>query len=130
MTQNESTFHILLVEDEPINQKVVQLMLDNIGCTYDSANTGAKALELAKTQRYDLILMDIQLPDISGIDITKQLRALGITTPIIATTAYSFDDERHGFIAAGMNDVLAKPFRQQQIADAIQHWVKTPLQQS
>jgi CheY-like chemotaxis protein len=130
MIQNESTFHILLVEDEPINQKVVQLMLDNIGCTYDSANTGANALALAKTQRYDLILMDIQLPDISGIDVTKQLRAHGITTPIIATTAYSFDDERHGFIAAGMNDVLAKPFRQQQIADLIQQWVKVPIQQS
>jgi CheY-like chemotaxis protein len=126
MAPTESTLDILLVEDEPINQKVVQLMLDNIGCRYDSANTGYSALALAKAKPYDLILMDIQLPDINGIEVTEQLRALGITTPIIATTAYSFDDELHSFIASGMNDVLLKPFRQEQIVNLIRKWTQAP----
>lgn len=122
MAHSESSLRILLVEDEPINQKVVQLMLDNIGCQYDSASTGEAAVELAKQHVYDLILMDIQLPDINGIEVTKQLRAQGITTPIVATTAYSFEDELHGFIASGMNDVLLKPFRQEQILKLINKW--------
>lgn len=122
MADIESPLRILLVEDEPINQKVVQLMLDNIGCRYDSASTGNSALALAKENAYDLILMDIQLPDINGIEVTKQLRSLGITTPIVATTAYSFEDELQGFITSGMNDVLLKPFRQEQILGLIQKW--------
>ena len=126
MAPNEATLHILLVEDEPINQKVVQFMLDNLGCQYDSASTGNAALALAKKNRYDLILMDIQLPDINGIEVTEQLRAQGITTPIIATTAYSFDDELQGFITSGMNDVLLKPFRQEQILHLIEKWTKAP----
>lgn len=130
MAPNGSTLHILLVEDEPINQKVVQLMLDNLGCTYDSAFTGNSAVALAKTNLYDLILMDIQLPDINGIEATQQIRALSITTPIIATTAYSFDDELQNFIAAGMNDVLLKPFRQEQIAGLLHKWVKLPASES
>lgn len=126
MATHESSLNILLVEDEPINQKVVQLMLDNIGCQYDSASTGNEAVALAKKNQYDLILMDIQLPDINGIEVTQQLRAVGITTPIIATTAYSFDDELHSYIASGMNDVLLKPFRQENIETLIDKWTTVP----
>jgi CheY-like chemotaxis protein len=118
----ESPLHILLVEDEPINQKVVQFMLDNLGYSYDSAISGYSALDLIKENTYDLILMDIQLPDINGIEVTKQIRSQGITTPIVATTAYSFDDELQSYIASGMNDVLLKPFRQEQILNLIQKW--------
>ncbi len=123
----DSKLNILLVEDEPINQKVVQLMLDNIGCRYDSANTGAAAIELAKKNTYDLIFMDIQLPDFNGIEVSQKMRGAGINTPIIATTAYSFEDELHNFITAGMNDVLLKPFRQEQINLMIHKWAKAPV---
>ena len=126
MTAMEPTLNILLVEDEPINQKVVQFMLDNLGCRYDSANTGAAAIELALKNTYDLIFMDIQLPDFNGIEVTQKLRDAGIKTPIIATTAYSFEDELHNFIIAGMNDVLLKPFRQEQINHMIHKWAKLP----
>ncbi len=128
MLSSQSRLSILLVEDEPINQKVVQLMLDNIGCTYNSANTGEVALDLAKKNHYDIILMDIQLPDIDGLEVTKQLRAAGINTPIIATTAYSFDDELQNFIKSGMNDVLLKPFRQENIVQLIKKWAAPELE--
>lgn len=120
----DTTLNILLVEDEPINQKVVQMMLDKIGCRHDSATTGAEAIELAKKNSYDLIFMDIQLPDFNGIEVTQKLRGIGVNAPIIATTAYSFEDELHNFIIAGMNDVLLKPFRQEQIEFMIQKWIK------
>lgn len=120
--------HLLLVEDEPINQKVMQFMLTNIDCTFDIAGTGGMALSLAKSKHFDLILMDIQLPDIDGVAVTKELRQLGISTPIVATTAHAFIEEKRSFLAAGMNDVLAKPFRQEQIAQVIKRWVKAPVE--
>lgn len=126
MTAMEPTLNILLVEDEPINQKVVQMMLDNIGCRYDSANSGTAAIELIKKNTYDLIFMDIQLPDLNGVEVTQKIRDAGINTPIIATTAYSFEDELDNFIISGMNDVLLKPFRQEQINTMIQKWTKLP----
>lgn len=118
-------YHILLVEDEPINRKVLQFMLDNINCSYDTAATGNEAVTLALQNTYDIIFMDIQLPDISGINVTEKLRAAGIITPIIATTAHALPDEKRTFITAGMNDVLAKPFRQQQISEIIEKWLKS-----
>ena len=121
----QSKYHILLVEDEPINRKVLQFMLDNIHCTYDTAITGHEAVMLALKNAYDIIFMDIQLPDISGVNVTEKLRAAGNTTPIIATTAHALPDEKRTFITAGMNDVLAKPFRQQQIAEIIEKWLKS-----
>lgn len=127
MTAMEPTLNILLVEDEPINQKVVQMMLDNIGCRYDSANSGTAAIELIKKNTYDLIFMDIQLPDLNGVEVTQKIRDAGINTPIIATTAYSFEDELDNFIISGMNDVLLKPFRQEQINTMIQKWTKLPV---
>ncbi len=119
---NTSTKHhtrILLVEDEPINLKVMELMLKDINCSYDIATTGNEAFTFGKTNEYDVILMDIQLPDINGVEVTRKLRTAGVTTPIIATTAHAFPEERQNFIDAGMNEVLTKPFRQQQIFDAI-----------
>ena len=120
-------YHILLVEDEPINRKVLQFMLDNINCIYDTATTGNEAVTLALKNTYDIIFMDIQLPDFSGINVTEKLRAAGITTPIIATTAHALPDEKRTFITAGMNDVLAKPFRQQQISEIIEKWLKSSV---
>lgn len=121
----QNKYHILLVEDEPINRKVLQFMLDNLACSYDIASTGNEAVSLALKNTYDIIFMDIQLPDISGITVTEQLRAAGINTPIIATTAHALPDEKRSFLSVGMNDVLAKPFRQQQISEIIEKWLKT-----
>jgi len=121
----QNKYSILLVEDEPINRKVLQFMLDNINCNYDTATTGNEAVTLALKNTYDIIFMDIQLPDISGVNVTEKLRIAGITTPIIATTAHALPDEKRTFIAAGMNDVLAKPFRQQQISEIIEKWLQS-----
>lgn len=120
------SIHLLLVEDERINQKVMKFMLENLDCTYDIAETGKQALDLCLSNHYDLILMDIQLPDTSGVQVTKSLRASGIDTPIIATTAHVFPEERESFLAAGVNAVLTKPFNQRQILDVVAQWTKRP----
>ena len=117
-------YRVLMVEDEPINRKVLEQMLDNIDCDYDVAEIGTKAVKLALSRPYDIILLDIQLPDFSGISVTEQLRDAGIDIPIIATTAHTFLDEKLSFIAAGMNDVLGKPFRQQQLSKMMDKWLK------
>lgn len=117
-------YQVLMVEDEPINRKVLEHMLDNMHCDYDVADVGVTAVKLALSKPYDIILLDIQLPDVNGITITEQLRNAGLNVPIIATTAHTFLDEKLSFIAAGMNDVLAKPFRQQQLATMMDKWLK------
>jgi PAS domain S-box-containing protein len=107
-------YHILLVEDEPVNQFVATGMLDEFGCTYDLAESGREAVTLFEKNRkkYGLILMDIRLPDMTGVTVTKKLRAIDKAAkhlPIIAMTAHAFEDEIRKFHKAGMAEVITKP---------------------
>lgn len=104
-------YHILLVEDNIINQMVAKHTLENWGAHVTIADRGAKAIEYLKTHPYDLILMDIQMPEMSGIDATQIIRnELGLKIPIIAMTASAMKGERDSCIAVGMNDYFPKPF--------------------
>ena len=102
---------ILLVEDEPINREIAQALLEDVGFTVDLAEDGAKAIEMVKANAYDLILMDMQMPHVNGLDATRQIRqfAEGGTVPIIAMTANAFAEDRELCLEAGMNDFIAKP---------------------
>ncbi|MBC7605390.1 MAG: response regulator [Burkholderiales bacterium] len=101
---------VLVVEDNKINQMVTKKIMDknNIGC--DIVSDGFAALHLLETQKYDVILMDINMPFINGYETTKRIRSFGIQTPIIALTAFDKEEITEEAMASGMDDVIIKPF--------------------
>ena len=103
--------HILIVEDNKINQVITKKMLTKKEMTCDIANNGNEAIDLAKANTYDAILMDIHMPGISGEEATRQIRKFDQEIPIIALTAISLDDSLDSFYQAGCNDVVTKPFK-------------------
>jgi signal transduction histidine kinase/CheY-like chemotaxis protein len=110
---------ILVVDDVPVNLVVVEKMLDSIGYQVESVSNGFEAVEAVKAKHYDLIFMDIQMPEMDGYEATRQIRALGpvaSSIPIVAITANTQDGDREACIDAGMNDYIAKPFVKKQLA--------------
>lgn len=103
--------HVLVVEDNKINQVITKKMLTKKEITCDIANNGNEAIDLAKSNTYDAILMDIHMPGISGEEATRQIRKFDKNIPIIALTAISLDDSLDSFYEAGCNDVVTKPFK-------------------
>jgi signal transduction histidine kinase/ligand-binding sensor domain-containing protein/DNA-binding response OmpR family regulator len=123
----ERTFelHVLLVEDSPVNQEVASVMLETLGCKVDVAISGREALDLTLDRRYDIILMDCQMPEMNGFDATRALRERESEedrTPIVALTALAMREDRERCLASGMDDCLAKPFNQEQLRDMLQRW--------
>ena len=112
---NLNDANILLVEDNLINQKIVILSIQKLVKNIDIANNGKEALDKFGTSRYDIILMDIQMPVMDGIIATKKIRELESSTnqrtPIIAITANALAGDKENCLAAGMNDYLSKPFQ-------------------
>ncbi|MFT5751084.1 MAG: signal transduction histidine kinase/ActR/RegA family two-component response regulator [Dokdonia sp.] len=102
--------HILVVDDNRINQKITQKILQKLQFESSLANDGEEAIAFAKANTYDLILMDIHMPKIDGIEATKQIRQFNTETPIIALTAVELDEIRATIIASGMNDIILKPY--------------------
>ncbi len=103
--------HILIVEDNKINQVITKKMLSKKEITSDIASNGTDAVGMAKENSYDAILMDIHMPGISGEEATIEIRKFDTTIPIIALTAISLDDSLESFYAAGCDDVVTKPFK-------------------
>ena len=118
-----SHLKVLLAEDNAVNQFLVQSIMQNWGVTVDLANNGKEAIERVASCYYDLILMDIQMPEISGTEATRAIRQLTDTAkaniPIIALTANALKGDAERFIAAGMNDYLAKPFEEKKLFQKI-----------
>ncbi|MFH6958459.1 ATP-binding protein [Flavobacterium aquidurense] len=101
---------ILLIEDNKINQMITRKMLENKAISCEIIDNGEDAVELLKIKRFDMILMDVHLPGINGTTATKLIREFDKTTPIIALTAISLDENRDMLLSYGMNDVITKPF--------------------
>lgn len=118
---------ILVVEDDPISQRVVQLMVEVSGYEVDIAATGEQALGLFLTNHYALILMDYGLPDLTGAQITRLMRkmeqARGGHTPIIALTAHS-ELAKQTCLEAGMDDFTTKPIHLETFNRLICHWIE------
>jgi hypothetical protein len=102
---------ILLVEDEPINREISQMVLEDVGLKVDLAENGRVAMEKARSDSYAVILMDMQMPELDGLEATRQIRRLPghRTTPILAMTANAFEENKDQCFAAGMDDFLTKP---------------------
>jgi CheY-like chemotaxis protein len=119
--------HILLVEDEYINQTLAATVLEREGWQVEVAENGIQAIEILKDTVFDLILMDIQMPELNGYETTRAIRRQEISTgrhvPIIAMTAYAVRGDREECLAAGMDGYISKPVR----SDILIHEIETVL---
>lgn len=121
---------LLLVEDNAINRKVAIELLARLGCDVVCAENGHDALDMAAAQRVHLIFMDIQLPDIDGLEVTRQLRAQGgwlADVPIVAMTAGGAEDDRQRCLQAGMDDYITKPLSIGALNDMLALQLSDPL---
>ena len=123
-------FHgrVLLVEDNPVNLQVAHQILSRLGVEVSSAENGRIGVEQFAAQHFDLVLMDMQMPELDGIEATRKMRALQAgsakgLTPIVALTANVQPEDRERCFAAGMNDFISKPFRQGDIVAVLQRWL-------
>jgi len=114
---------ILVAEDNSLNQKLIRRLLEKAGCRVTIAENGRNAVELALHNSFDLILMDIQMPEMDGVSATKKLRDEGCTLPIIALTAHALKGDREKFLEAGMDDYLGKPIRQEELYTLITEYL-------
>jgi CheY-like chemotaxis protein len=119
--------HLLLVEDDPVNQEVAQDILEEIGWQVEVAADGKVAVDLASRKTYDIILMDMQMPVMGGVEATRLIRQLpnGQNVPILAMTANAFSEDRDACINAGMNDFLTKPVVPEKLFGTLLKWVST-----
>ncbi|HEX9873596.1 MAG TPA: ATP-binding protein [Deferrimonas sp.] len=117
---------ILLAEDNPSTQRLVRIILENLGCEVDVAVDGSEAVAMASSTPYRLILMDCQMPGTDGYEATLRLRSQGCATPIVALTANAQRHDEARCREVGMNDFLCKPFKQEQMRDILRRWLTPP----
>ena len=128
---------ILVAEDNPVNQEVARGMLRSLGCEVTMANNGVEAVELAKENRFDLILMDCQMPEMDGFDAARAIKKLlladrrtapgeagpVVNLPIVALTAIAMEGDREMCLSRGMDDYMSKPFTLRQLEDLLLRWI-------
>lgn len=118
--------YILIVDDNNINQLVASEILTKSGCRVDVAENGLVAIEKVKSNSYDLIFMDIQMPQMDGITATKEIRKMQLENlaPIIAMTAYSMKEDKEKFLIGGMDDYISKPIKSETLLSKVREWVE------
>jgi CheY-like chemotaxis protein len=124
--EHKQRVRLLLAEDNPTNQKVAVHILRKFGFSIDAVGDGREALDAVRRIPYDLILMDIQMPEMDGYEATRAIRALNgnhLHVPIIALTANALQGDREKCLAAGMDDYLAKPIDPHGLIAKIQEWI-------
>ena len=120
---------ILLVEDNLMNQKVVMFNLKKLNCDITVVSNGLEALETFKNNKFNIVLMDIMLPEMNGYEITVEIRKFEkfnkVENPvtIIAVTANTYENDKEKCLGVGMDDYLSKPFSAQQLIQTIQKYI-------
>ncbi len=126
-----STVHVLAVDDNDANLKLILTLLESLGVRADGASSGEQALTMAQNTNYDLIFMDIQMPNMDGLTATRHIRkteAKDRHAPIIALTAHALAEEKQAMIDVGMDDYLGKPIDEDQLQKTLFKWTGTALQ--
>ncbi|OED45141.1 hypothetical protein ACH42_05610 [Endozoicomonas sp. (ex Bugula neritina AB1)] len=117
--------HILVTEDNKVNQMVARKLLEKLGCDCSIANNGQECIDMLTTHSYDMILMDCMMPIKDGYEATREIRAAGNThIPIIAFTAKAMDSDHQACLEAGMNDFIDKPINLNQMTSLLDRWSK------
>jgi two-component system, sensor histidine kinase and response regulator len=114
---------ILLAEDNFLSQKLAHRILTNMGMEVTVANNGKIAVDLAKSKSFDLVILDIQMPVMDGIEAAKQMRLFNKKTPILAMTANAFSEDKVLCLKAGMNDYISKPIDPKSLSRALSNWI-------
>jgi PAS domain S-box-containing protein len=132
--KKRSDTRILVAEDNLINQKLMLVLLQKAGYSVDVVMNGTMALEAVKKHRYGLVFMDVQMPELDGLETTQQIRKIeaisGIHTIIIAMTAYSYPKDRDLCLRAGMDGFISKPINPDEILHTIDEWVNQQIDPS
>ena len=123
------TIRVLVVEDDEVSAEAVRVMLQRLGCLVEVAEDGRQATEKFRHSRYDLVLMGWQMPVMNGFEATARIRAMphGQHIPIIGTTAAR---DRAECMSAGMNDLMAKPFRIERLRQTLTRWTAWTVKKS
>ena len=122
----ERRYRVLVVDDNPVNRMVALAHLEHLDFEAIAVDSGQEALDRLHAEAFDIVLMDCQLPGLDGYETTRRLRRSegdGAHLPVIAVTAHAMKGERERCLAAGMDDYLAKPFRNDELADALERWL-------
>lgn len=119
-----SSIRVLLAEDTPDNQFLIRHYLEGAGALVDLAEDGGQAVQKALATKHDLILMDIQMPVMDGLEATRLLRKSGLTIPILALTAHAMKEQREMSLVAGCNDHLTKPIGREQLIKSILRYAR------
>ncbi len=120
--------HVLIVEDNATNQLLLSMLLDEFGVSFEIAKDGLEALKMVQKNSYDLIFMDENMPNMNGIEATKEIRKMQTTRkniPIVALTANAISGDKERFLEAGMNDYISKPYDDEDIQKALLKYVHT-----
>jgi CheY-like chemotaxis protein len=123
---------VLLAEDNKLNQIVAAGTLQKLGYDIEIVDGGVAAVEACRHNRFDVILMDVMMPDMDGYQATAEIRAMEastgvVHTPIIGLSARAMDGDREIALAAGFNDYLTKPLREDELKDALERWIGAPV---
>lgn len=116
---------VLVAEDNLVNQLLVKKILEKAGVQVESAENGQIAMDRAVATDFDVILMDVQMPRVTGVEAAAWLREQGCETPIVALTANNSESDKSACLNAGMNDFLSKPYAQDDLINKIEHWSGT-----
>ena len=125
------SIRILLAEDNAINALLTRTLLEADGHSVDTVEDGALAVEAMKSSKYDLIFMDMRMPNMDGLEATRKIRAMDNVSkglPIIALTANAFDDDRNACFDSGMNDFMTKPVSAEELSEMVRTWTKNKVE--